>query len=257
MADSFDSNSIDREKKADAPEVPRPGVPQRKPGSLLTSAILFLLDVALTLFLFITPFVSGGAYWNFVMPEFVFGVLYVIIRIILKIVKQTHITDMCFIALRIVGITVAVIYYVVFFSFGNWFSWFYPVRRYLYVNGNYSDASQFEFLPDRIPDRADRFYMDFVPSVEAKMPSIDIHFYTDSAGTERMRKEALSKDLVLIAADSEEYFEERREVLMRSGPGQPDELYSAEIYRKSGKDGSPIVYLIYEETGYCRVYWHG
>ncbi len=257
MAESFDSSSKEREKKADAPEAPRPGVPQRKPGSLLKSAILFLLDVALTMFLFITPFASGGAYWNFVMPEFVFGVLYVIIRIILKIVKQTHITDMCFIALRTVGITVAVIYYIVLFSFGNWFSWFYPVRRFLYVNGNYSDTAQFEFLPDRIPDKADKYYMDFVPSANAKAPVIDIHFYTDAAGIAEMRKAALAKGLTLIAADTSDYFEERREALMKSEPGQPDELYNAEIYRKNFGDGSPIVYLIYEETGYCRVYWHG
>jgi len=241
----------------DNPETPRPGVPQRKPGSLLVNAILFLLDVALTLFLFITPFVNGGAYWNYVMPEFVFGVLYVIVRIILKIVKQTHITNMCFIALRTVGIIVAVIYYIVLFNFGNWFSWFYPVRKYLYVNGNYSDTAQFDFLPDSIPDRADKYYMDFVPSINAEMPSIDIHFYTDEAGIELMRDMALSKGFLLNKENVDDYISESVDVLMKSESGQPSDLSNSEIYKRYSSDGSGIVYLIHENTGYCRVFWHG
>lgn len=242
---------------AEPNEAPRPGVPQRKPGSLLVSAVLFLLDVALTLFLFITPFVSGGAYWNFVMPEFVFGVLYVIIRIILKIVKQTHITDMCFIALRTVGITVAVVYYIVLFSFGNWFNWFYPVRKYLYVNGNYSDSSQFEFLPDKLPDKADNFYMDFVPAIDSKMPSIDIHFYTDKTGTKQMGETARLKGFLPYEKSVDAYFDNFVEQFVNSGSDQSTDISGAEIFRNYHKDGSGIVYLINYETGYCRVYWHG
>lgn len=215
----------------------KPGAPEKKQADLLTRAILFLLDLALVIFLFVTPFCSSGAYGNFILPEFAFGVMYVIIRIILKVVRQTHITDMCFIALRVVGIIVAVIYYIVLFNFGNYFSWFYPVRKYLYINGNYTDTAYFDFLPEQLPAKTDRYYMSFVPPKEAKAPSINIEFSTDEEGIALMREAALSCGSTL----------DENSPLM--------ELPDMECYTRRDEDGTCVEYVLDERIGTCGIRW--
>lgn len=227
-------------------------VKKHRPGGLLTDLILFLLDTALTLFLFITPFCVGGAYGNFVLPEFAFGVIYVIVRIILGRVEHTKTIDVFYILLRIAGCIVAAVYFMMLFNFGSTFSWFYPVRKYLYINGNFGDAAYFDFLPDSIPENTTKYRMSFEPPVNAMAPSIDIHFYTDAAGVAEMRHTAFSKGIHHIPSNT---FDDTAEVLFKSEPGQPSDLSGAEIYRDYRMDGSRIAYLISEETGYCRIFW--
>lgn len=267
MADSFERGSEDRtaqpEKerkgKAEAPQFEKPSTLRRRPGGLLTDLILFLLDTALTLFLFITPFCVFGAYSNFVLPEFAFGVIYVIVRIVLGRVEHTKTIDVFYILLRIAGCTVAGIYFIVLFNFGNTFGWFYPVRRYLYVAGNYSDASYFEFLPDRLPEKTGKYHMSFVPPVYAPdaVKSIDIHFFTDADGAAGMRSEAVSKGGVLWDPEKNGYaddFERRNMELFCEK--EKDIPQNAELYKLPEKsDSSLTLYLINEDTGYCRVFW--
>lgn len=241
---------------------PVPAKSERKPvrtSSLLTNVLLALLDMFLTLFLFITPLCSYGAYMYFVLPEFAIGVMYVVVRIILKNVEQTNFTNHCYIALRIFGITIAVIYYVILFNFGNIFSWFYPIRKNVYIAGNYMDAAYFDFLPESIPAKADKYYMDFVPPMYAPdaWKSIDIHFETDETGMSEMRKAAIAKggipfditytDIVddLIKSKMEHFCE-------TCGV----DVDKSEVYMiRKDSDRSLIIYLISNDTGYCRIYW--
>ena len=239
---------------ADNPVPAKPEKKPLKPSSLLTNLLLALLDAALTIFMFVTPFCTFGAYWNFILPMFIIGVLYVIVRMILKNLKQTHVTDMCYIILRIVGITAAVIYCIVLFNFGNTFSWFYPIRRAMYINGNYSpeDRPYFDFLPDKIPAKADRYYMHFIPPMASpdNPDIIEIRFFTDGEGTREMRSTALSKGGILCGADDWTY---------RKVTGYCEEwdidLSGAEVYRLDTPN-TVKAYAISEETGFCMVLWY-
>lgn len=226
-----------------------------KLGNLLFNLFLFLLDIALTLFLFLTPLFSAGAYGNFALHEYIFGVLYVIARIILSKVRHNRTTDILYLILRIIGIVGVAVYCVMLFNFGDYFGWFYPVRKSVYIAGNYSDAAYFDFLPDRIPDKADKYRMSFKPPVAANAPSIDIHFYTDAAGIAEMRDTALSHGIGLQEKKPEDILSSNSHPLMKSEPGQPSDLSGAEIYRLHEGNGTDVVYLIDEQTGYCRVFW--
>ncbi|MBR5090742.1 MAG: hypothetical protein IK093_15025 [Ruminiclostridium sp.] len=232
----------------------KPDKKPRKPGGLLQNVLLALLDVALTVFLFVTPFCTMGAYWNYIPLVFAVGVVYVIVRIILKNIKQTRVTDRCYIVLRIVGITAAVIYWVVLFNFGDYFSWFYPIRRAVYINGNYGaeETAYFDFLPDKIPVRADKYYMHFTPPVAAPdAPDIiEIRFFTDGEGAEYMRSEALKNGGILCGTDDWTYTKVN---------GYCEEkgiaLSGADIYMLDTPN-TIKAYAISEETGFCMVLWY-
>ncbi|MBQ9384997.1 MAG: hypothetical protein IJT87_12265 [Ruminiclostridium sp.] len=239
---------------ADTPEKAKQG---RKKGNLLFNLFLFLLDIALTLFLFVMPLLTAGAYGNFALHEYIFGVLYVIARIILSKVKQSRTTDILYLILRIIGIAGVAVYYVMLFNFGDYFSWFYPVRKSVYIAGNYSDAAYFDFLPEKLPEKTDNYFMSFKPPIAADAPSIDVHFYTDAAGTAEMRESALSHGIVLQEEKPEDILSNNAHPLMKSEPGQPSDLSEAEIYRLREGDGTDVIYLIDERTGYCRVFWTG
>lgn len=239
---------------ADTPAPAKPEKKPLKPSSLLTNVLLALLDVALTIFMFMTPFCTFGAYWNFILPVFIVGVLYVIVRIILKNLKQTHVTDMCYIVLRIVGITAAVIYCIVLFNFGNTFSWFYPIRKAMYINGNYTveDRPYFDFLPDRIPSKANKYNMKFVPPMASPdAPEIiEISFFTDKTGIDEMRSAALQKGGILCDGGDWTYTKvngycEERGIT----------LNGAEIYKLAAPN-TIKAYAISEETGFCMVLWY-
>ncbi len=241
---------------ADNPESTKSGSGRKKSkGNLLFNFFLFLLDITLTLFLFVMPLFSAGAYGNFAVFEYILGVLYVIARIILGKVKHNHITDLLYLILRIIGILGVTAYAVVLFNFGDWFSWFYPIRRTVYISGNYTDAEYFDFLPEKLPEKADRYYMSFRPPIAADAPSIDVHFYTDAAGTAEMRESALSHGIALQEEKPGDILNNNAHPLMKSEPGQPTDLSEAEIYRKHDGDGTDVIYLIDERTGYCRVFW--
>ena len=230
------------------------GKTERKPhrskvGNLLFNLFLFLLDIALTLFLFLTPLFSAGAYCNFSIHEYVFGVLYVIARVILTIVKHNRTTDILYLILRIIGIAGVAVYYVMLFNFGDYFSWFYPVRKSVYIAGNYTDAAYFDFLPDSIPSKADDYRMTFVPptSDKDKPEKIEVRFRTDSAGITQMRETAAAKGGVLnggIGARAGEYL----------AAGGTD-VGKADIYGIDTGDGRYAAYVINGQTGDCVILW--
>lgn len=236
---------------------PKTAKSERKPvktSSLLTNILLALLDTVLTLFLFTMPFSSFGAYWNFILPEFGIGVMYLIVRLILKNVEQTNFTNRCYIVLRIFGVTVA-LFYIMLFNFGNSFSWFYPIRKTLYIAGNSAntDASYFVFLPDKLPDKTENYYMNFVPPVAApEAPrEIEIRFYTDELGTEELRSTALEKGAELCSGDEWQYGK-----LIEHCESEGYDIQGAEVYIfEQISQWAVTGYILNEATGFCMIYW--
>ena len=240
---------------ADTPANAKP--PQKKKQDLLLNLILSLLDTALTIFLFVTPFCTMGAYVNFTMPIFAVGVIYVIVRIILGRSERTRKVNNGFIILRTVGVIAAVAYYVVLFNFGDFFGWFYPVRKYLYIAGNYSDAAYsdaayFDFLPDSIPAKASKSRMKFVPPMASPdaLELIEIRFSTDKEGIDYMRSQAVQKGGVICGSDDWTYTE-----LTGYCEMWDIDLSGAEVYRLDTAN-TVKAYAISEETGFCMVLWY-
>lgn len=154
--------------------------------------------------------------------------------------------------LRTAACIIITLYVLVIFGFGKEIKALYPVRKWLFINGNYSDSGMFDFLPDEIPHKAENFRMSFVPPTigQDSHGNIEICFYTDSEGTAQFRKLPESLGAVKYSIDSKESTKLKNLFSDRKYDCENTTVY---IYKKDSY--RTVYYAVNDDSGFCYLYW--
>lgn len=209
------------------------------------------INRAITGLMLFLPFMSLGAYSRLFPVMLIGGVCFgVMIKgFTLLPEKACRISSA---VLRIAACIMIILYVLVIFGFGKEIKALYPVRKWLFISGNYSDSGMFDFFPDEIPDKADNFKMSFVPPTigQDSHGNIEICFYTDSEGTAEFQKLPESLGAVKYSIDSKESSKLKN---ILSDKGYDCENTLAYVYKKNNY--RTVYYAVNEDIGFCYLYW--
>jgi len=134
------------------------------------------------------------------------------------------------------------------------FKWYYPIAKALFLS-NYSDSTFFDtFLPDNIPENAEHYSVQFMPSVMQASGTINIRYDTDSQtiadyrsvakryGAEHFQREILKND----------DFEHKWFNIIEHDGTSTD---NADVYIFYSNHRNTAVWMLNQQTGYFRAYW--
>lgn len=139
-------------------------------------------------------FVSFGAYARFTMPSLVFGIIFLLMQRYLHANWQLISCRLVSGLLRGCAVLWLIFLIPTVFGFGSDKPQFYGVRKYLYVEGNYSDSRVLDFMPERIPECTNYSATFGAPMVGQDAQGwVIISFTTDSEGLEYIRSQAESR----------------------------------------------------------------
>lgn len=201
--------------------------------------------------IFLPMLISFGAYCKLIPVMLIVGICYLVMIKCFSLLpeKPRRISSA---VLRIFACIMIIFYALVIFGFGRETKALYPVRKWLFINCNYSDNGMFDFLPNEIPDKAEDFKMNFVPPTigQDSHGSVELCFYTDSVGAEQFQELPESLGAVQYSIDSEESAKLKKLFLDRGYDCENTEAY---IYKKDNR--RTVYYAINEDSGFCFIYW--
>lgn len=148
--------------------------------------------------------------------------------------------------IRTFSYTVVIIAVILPFTMGNDWKWYYPIQKLIYG----VDEEAQHFLPDKIPDNAEKYEVIFCRAAFPGATRIEISFFTDSQTLDIYRDKAIKSG----AVSSSKNASKNRWYNEMSAKGVPYE--QAEFYfYPGGSEHFPKVYILEETTGYVKIYY--
>ena len=208
--------------------------------------------------------VAFGAYFRLTIPGGVFaGIAYLLIQKYLRN-KDIRACRVISLVLRLLGVMWLGFLVWTVFGIGKNDPKLYPIKKSLYIAGNYSDSSLLGFMPEKLPE-CWGYDANIVPPMVGQDAQgyINIRFYTDEEGIAYLRSQAESRggeryDYLPdeTQADTEPYSKLIHYAKYADANSKGDDMTVTEIYTFGQESMSHRpCYLLNSETGQVVLHW--
>ena len=144
----------------------------------------------------------------------------------------------------------------------NTWKWAYPLKRKLFLDQYGRNAQIADYLPERLPAKADGYSAQFVPKFLQGAARVNVCYYTDSATVAQYKQTALGicKKHLVNEPELDEFGEEKPVeskwfALMQQNGASAVDMDGAEAFVLYEGYENVAVWMLNEKTGYFRIYW--
>lgn len=204
--------------------------------------------IAIIILLFFSMFSVMYPYYQILMLAaiMVLPVIIFIRSLYNKEIERSNLFKRTTALIRTLSYIVVIIAVILPFTMDNAWKWYYPIQKLIYG----VDEETTQFLPDKIPDNAEKYEVIFCRAPFPGATRIEISFFTDSQTLDTYRDKAIKSG----AVSGSKNVSKNRWYNEMSAKGVPYE--QAEFYFYPGeRERFPKVYILEETTGYVKIYY--